>query len=214
MISTRYVSFDIGIKNLGYCVMSISDCNTLEIEDWNIINLSDEVQKGKVVQTIVAPLLQRLHDVFIAPFDGDGDGDGDGEILYHHILVENQPVNMNPTMKSIQMIVYTFFNHHKVFGSVGIGEVSMVNAAGKLGVGKLIPQEDKGPDVVDAEALPKGYKRTKKLGVAYASHLISCNSVIVPDVLLKGFLLSKKKDDLADSLIQAVAWASPKLFSR
>ena len=37
----KIISFDVGIKNMAYCVLSIEQGNQLIIEDWNILNLMD-----------------------------------------------------------------------------------------------------------------------------------------------------------------------------
>ena len=38
----KVLSFDVGIKNMAYCILHIDNSN-VEIVDWNIINLMDEV---------------------------------------------------------------------------------------------------------------------------------------------------------------------------
>ena len=38
----KVLSFDVGIKNMAYCILKIDNSN-VEIVDWNIINLMDEV---------------------------------------------------------------------------------------------------------------------------------------------------------------------------
>ena len=38
----KVLSFDVGIKNMAYCILQIDNSN-VEIVDWNIINLMDEV---------------------------------------------------------------------------------------------------------------------------------------------------------------------------
>ena len=35
----NYLSFDVGIKNLAYCIMEDCDKNICKIHNWNIINL-------------------------------------------------------------------------------------------------------------------------------------------------------------------------------
>ena len=37
IIMTRLISFDIGIRNLAYCIFDISQCSIL---DWNVIDIS------------------------------------------------------------------------------------------------------------------------------------------------------------------------------
>lgn len=37
----KIISFDVGIKNMAYCILSLDDTNQLIIEDWNILNLME-----------------------------------------------------------------------------------------------------------------------------------------------------------------------------
>ena len=37
----RVISFDVGIKNMAYCFLSVSG-DQFEIIDWNVLNLMDE----------------------------------------------------------------------------------------------------------------------------------------------------------------------------
>jgi hypothetical protein len=58
----RVISFDIGIKNMAYCIFDISPGNPITIHDWNVLNLLDdaptsplctcyiEVKKKKVLE--------------------------------------------------------------------------------------------------------------------------------------------------------------------
>jgi len=42
----KVLSFDVGIKNMAYCILQVDNSN-VEIIDWNIINLMDEVVEYK-----------------------------------------------------------------------------------------------------------------------------------------------------------------------
>ncbi len=42
------ISFDIGIKNLAYCIFSLKNASSLQILDWNVINLLDDSKKPVV----------------------------------------------------------------------------------------------------------------------------------------------------------------------
>jgi len=37
----KLISFDVGIKNMAYCILSIDSCNTLSIDDWGVLNMID-----------------------------------------------------------------------------------------------------------------------------------------------------------------------------
>ena len=111
-----------------------------------------------------------------------------------HVLIENQPALKNPVMKSIQMIIYTFFIIEGVMNeSSSIQNISMVNARNKLKVYK-------GPKI---ECNKKGkYAQNKYLSVEYTKKMIEKDN----DHFQQLFDQSKKKDDLADSYLQGIYW--------
>ena len=97
-------------------------------------------------------------------------------------------------MKSIQMIIYTFFILRGVMNEDStIQEVFMVNARNKLKVYK-------GPHVICPfnEDKKNKYKRNKFLSVKYTEKMIEEEDKQWNEI----FQLSKKKDDLADSYLQ------------
>jgi Mitochondrial resolvase Ydc2 / RNA splicing MRS1 len=45
--SMRLISYDVGIKNLAYCVLEYDDKNTLSILDWNVLSLLEQEAPDK-----------------------------------------------------------------------------------------------------------------------------------------------------------------------
>ena len=114
------------------------------------------------------------------------------------VLIENQPALKNPTMKSIQMIIYTFFILQGVMNeSSTIQEVFMVNARNKLKVYK-------GPFVICPynDDKKNKYKKNKYLSIQYTKNMIEEEEVTFQEL----FENSKKKDDLADAYLQGIYW--------
>jgi hypothetical protein len=111
-----------------------------------------------------------------------------------YVLIENQPALKNPTMKSIQMIVYTYFiieglmNDHS-----SIEGVHMVNARNKLKVYKGEP--------IECDKKNK-YAKNKFLSVEYTKLMILKDDEQFQEL----FQESKKKDDLADAYLQGIYW--------
>lgn len=107
------------------------------------------------------------------------------------VIIENQPVLKNPTMKSVQMILYTYFLIHGVAKNK-IKDISFVSARNKL---KIYD----GPPI---EVKIKGkYAKNKKLSIEYCKYMIGkLNQPKFVDLFLK----NKKKDDLADSFLQGI----------
>jgi hypothetical protein len=221
----KLLSFDVGIKNLSYCLLDDKE-NT--IEDWGIINISvdpvcehcmkgdkqcdktakfiiDEVklcsshiklkkykdQKSKKVKKVKNPILEIGKNI-VEKLDAKNNF-----LDVHVVLIENQPALKNPTMKTIQMILYSYFLINGVTNNLSpIETIEMINARNKL-------KAYKGP-IIECEIKDK-YKRTKYLGIKYCEWMILENENIKQEYrdLLEQ---SKKKDDLADAYLQGMFW--------
>ena len=221
----KLLSFDVGIKNLAYCLID-SEKNT--IEDWGILNISvdpvcDHIMKGltqcdksakfMVNQTKLCSSHQKLkcyrdksskkipktkNPVFeIGKQIIECLDEKPNFLETNVVLIENQPALKNPTMKSVQMMVYMYFMVKGVScDDSSMKDIQMINARNKLKAytGPPIPCEIK-----------DRYKKTKFLGIQYCSSMIQDNEFI-EDKYKKLFQESKKKDDLADAYLQGMYW--------
>jgi hypothetical protein len=215
----KILSFDVGIKNLSYCLL-----NDKVIEDWGILNIStDDVcehcsKDGKRCDKSVKYVCQGPFQVCSAhkklkqysdkkfkcvpkkknPMLDQGTKmveilkKKENFIEVDLVVIENQPALKNPTMKSIQMILYTYFLIEGVTNNnSSIESIELINARNKLKAytGPIVPC-----DIKDK------YKRTKFLGIQY------CLSMIIDqqDQWINLFTTSKKKDDLADAYLQGM----------
>ena len=105
-----------------------------------------------------------------------------------YILIENQPVLKNPVMKSVQMILYSFFLIKGIIKNT-VKEIKFISARNKLKVYD-------GPPI---EVKVKGkYAKRKRLSIEYCRYMINDDNVN-----LAFFNKHKKKDDLADCYLQA-----------
>ena len=213
----NYLSFDVGIKNLAYCELTPEK----KIIQWGIINLNEDpicdvhlnkkcekqstylikddcpqnyccsahskkFKKLKKLNTnydilkISQLCIQKLRDLNLTEIK--------------HVLIENQPALKNPTMKSIQMIIYTFLVVEGVMNENSLIEnIHMVNARNKLKVYT-------GPPI---ECNKKGkYAQNKFLSVEYTNYMIKGEVEEFKTL----FTNSKKKDDLADAYLQGIYW--------
>lgn len=109
------------------------------------------------------------------------------------ILFENQPVLKNPKMKSIQMILYSYFLHKKCINNAGIGNLKFYTARKKLEIKGL---------QLDVSGFNKTeYKDRKSLGK------IICKEILkkMEDYENLNKLEDKsKQDDLCDCFVQGV----------
>lgn len=153
------ISFDIGLKNLAYCVLD-KDFNILE---WKVISI-----QAKDIYTICDELLHQL-EIIRNNFS-----------MVDTVLIENQPCMKNPTMKSIQMMIFTYFKMYEK-------NVVLISACNKIKVKKNDNPKEK-----------LNYSQKKKKSIELTRLYIngSDNQAILDN--------EKKKDDLADCFLQAV----------
>lgn len=108
------------------------------------------------------------------------------------VLIENQPVMKAPTMKSIQMVIYTYFKVLEVHGEKKV-EIMLVSAARKNSYMK-----EKGYDVK-----AKTYKSNKDNSIQFVTDYLTCKGDTQSLDILHAH---KKKDDLCDALIQVFSY--------
>ena len=250
---TTIISWDIGIKNLAFCQLQLSEPDeegngSYDISDWNVIDLNcisvsppdifpflDTaflVRYGKMNKKDLIPYCQQMN----LPTDGNKNQiintiqdklhslgwkpptkkslkpslAAIGERLVaslqpytqmlqaQHVLIENQPSLKNPIMKSIQMLVFSYFLlKGKIESNPGMN-LHFISASNKLKIAKK--------SSLDFPTLTKTskskYTQTKNLGVLYCRFLLSLASQKHP--YHDFFEGHTKKDDLSDSFLQAV----------
>lgn len=195
----KAISFDIGIYNLAYCVLSwdfhdevdaVERSKNIKIEDWGILCLKNKEAKAKKSIDFIElahQLVAQLHDKFIG-------------CVFDYVFIENQPVQKNPTMKSLQMMVFTFFLSQRHLSQAPM-VVKLVSACNKL---KVIHGKEVCTDGV--KDLKSKYQQTKKISVLIAKHYMAS---ILPTndqntQMASVLTSSKKQDDLSDCFLQAV----------
>lgn len=216
----KILSFDIGVKNLAYCLIN---SDGYRIEDWGILNISidpvcEHILKGdkrcdKTGTKMIDGSLVCTSHCKLKKYEGmkmkkakkvDNYMLEQGKNIVNMmdkknnfldvdvVCIENQPALKNPTMKSIQMIIYSYFLIKGVSNSNSkIDKIEMINARNKL---KAYDGDNIECDIKDK------YKKTKFLGIKYCEKMIVDNE----EKYIKMFNESKKKDDLADGYLQGV----------
>ena len=123
-----------------------------------------------------------------------------------YIIIENQPVLKNPTMKSVQMLLYSYFilrgfcEREKTNSK--IKHINLFQAKQKLNAftekHENLSSEDR-TKILKIEKLKSKYSRTKQLSIIYCRHMIKEQRRWIGL-----FVRSKKKDDLADAYLTTV----------
>jgi len=212
----KYLSFDVGIKNLAFC--SLDD--NKKILDWGIINLdknpicqcglqkeccksstfivTDDNGETKYACTTHTKKYKKKkkmnndRDIFNLSKIMINELNLKEDFLNHEIIcIENQPALKNPTMKTVQMILYSYFMIEGTTKDTPVSEVHMINARNKLKVYK-------GPEV-ECKFTDK-YKKNKYLSVEYTKLMI----LEEDNKFIELFTTCKKKDDLADAYLQGI----------
>ena len=218
----KVLSLDIGINNLSYCILSYENEN-YDIQGWDILNVNPyeddnkeiasmnkqidkdnkkkikdegENQKLKKKKTKKKPTLNELSEKIIGTFDSKNEF-----LECNYVIIENQPCMKNPTMKSIQMIVYSYFYirgmYNKDYESRVLKDIVLISAGNKLKV------YDGPPIEINVKSR---YTKNKKLGIEHTKYLLKHH-----DEYLSFFDSHKKKDDLADAFLQGAYFIHKRL---
>jgi hypothetical protein len=199
----KIISFDIGINNLSYCIFDIIseysnnntsgtnvpsetlETKTLEtntpkqpytIADWNVLNINIDGVKKPTIHYLTRNIIKLFDELPLF-------------LECNKVVIENQPCMKNPVMKSIQMIVYSYFAIRGVTDNKTTSEIVLMSASNKTKVYDGPPIE---------LAVKSKYTRNKKLAILHTQYILK-------DVeKLEFFNTHKKKDDLADAYLQGL----------
>ena len=105
------------------------------------------------------------------------------------IVLENQPVLKNPTMKSIQIILYSYY----LIKKKGSYTINMISAKNKL---KFNISSEK---IIEIKKIKNKYMQNKKLAIEYCSFFLNKEIDLKWKTYFENF--PNKKDDLADSYL-------------
>jgi len=225
----KILSFDIGIKNLSYCLF---DSDTDEILDWDLINLCSDVEfycdrvlKNKKICNKKAKYYSE--DEYFCNRHKDSKSkeikkekkipkdyaidikkqlDERKELSdIDIVLIENQPVLKNPVMKTIQVIVFSYF----CFKITNNNNLDVLNVSARTK--EKLPTLDKEwvntsyykDYISQTENTKDKYKIRKIICKEYAKYLLDEK----PE--LQSFLMEhKKQDDLTDSFLMCVYYSN------
>ena len=188
-----FISFDIGIKNLALCISKKTDEN-LEIIDWRVITLADRKKDVNGLNNISEILFYELDNI-VGSLE-------ELKLSINYVLIENQPSNLNGIMKSIQLLIFSYFSLLKHWDKLNMN-VLLINASLKLQYHTFKPE----PLIkIDSQRTKKEQKRdkyrnNKNDGIEITKYYIKDN-----EILNNYFIKYKKKDDLADTLLQTVSY--------
>lgn len=119
------------------------------------------------------------------------------------VLLENQPVLKNPTMKSMQMFLYSYFLMRGIIQrpESPVQDVKCYMASNKTKLLAKLPIEEQERIKGELEGVKESYQINKKTSVAIVRYLLAQNE----SPKWRDFFEShSKKDDLADALLMTI----------
>lgn len=184
------LSFDVGIRHLSFCQISYSDnwnVNSCQVQKWEVLDLGpvSSVEQCSLVLT------QKLIELF--PLES---------LNIDTVLIERQPKSRSIIMVAVQMFLCSYFTLGQVKGSVG--QVRFISAQRKLAM-NACPEVVKAKSLEDSKKSAKvSYAANKKYAIMTARHYLE--HVIRDFANLVLLDMYPKKDDLSDSLLQALSY--------
>lgn len=218
------VSFDVGIKNLAYSIIKLnSETEVIDadgvndvshnyqiikrtsLQEWHKVDLESNKYNLEritnnlleVLDTIAYQQIENIHNEKV------------------HVVIENQPALKSPTMKSIQIVIYSYFNTIAKYNSLDLC-TKLISAKSKLKYIETFPdytiymnalheQAQLEGSMKQMKRIPKqkqGYAKNKDDSVQFTRWLFEN---VTLDVKHKDELEQlKKKDDVCDSYLQGM----------
>ena len=176
-LNMKVISFDIGIKNMAYCIASFKD--NLEIIKLHKIDLN--IHNKANTQTIIDNIIEFLDNIFLNELMMNND-----ESL--KVLIECQ---MTSKMRCIQTTMNMYFKMISKFEGLNIETINL-SAKHKLDLTKKYPNFSNTTD-------KSNYRNNKINAVSFANYLL--NFKYFNNDILEIIKNEKKKDDLCDALL-------------
>ena len=195
----KKITYETDNSMIGYCTIHSNKIIKNNEKGKNIINLKKIVKKNKSLEK--KNEMDRISKILIYELDKR-------EFLLKSniVLIENQPALKNPKMKSIQMIIYTYFLIRGIIDKKDkmdiIDKIQFLLASNKLKVEFDSEIKNKIIQEINNKTKDK-YKRHKELAKKYCLYYLE-NNIENKLEWVNFFNSHKKKDDLADTFLMNI----------
>ena len=189
---TTVLSFDCGVNNLAWCLYDVTNDVIL---DWQVKSLQKNIKRDLLCEHVISKLdewgFNTIADLLPMSYERNA---------YLHVVIENQPYR-NAACKIIEVTLQSYFvMRGKMNDGYGINvkNVCTISPRDKL-------QGHAGGARKPFKKGAKGYKLRKERGIDVVDALPCLDKSTRWKEYFDGL---KKQDDAADSLLQALAYAS------
>lgn len=184
-MTKQIISFDIGIKNMAYCIMQVNDDKTIFFKHLEVVNLN----AGKNIQDIIDSTIEFLDEII----NNQTKIDTNIPLI---ILIESQ---MTSIMRCIQTTINTYFKVIEKYEGMQI-ITKYLSAKHKL---NLLNNYKDNYIAIPAKKEPTNkYKKNKLDSINFAKWLLETK--YRNDNFLNYYNNIKKKDDVSDAFLMCV----------
>lgn len=182
-MSKQIISFDIGIKNMAYCIMQVNDDKTIFFKHLEVVNLN----AGKNIQDIIDSTIEFLDEIINNQTKIDTN-------IPLVILIESQ---MTSIMRCIQTTINTYFKVIEKYEGMQI-TTKYLSAKHKL---SLLNNYNYIPIEPEKKPINK-YKKNKLDSINFTKWLLE--NKYKNDIFLNYYNNIKKKDDVSDAFLMCI----------
>ena len=184
------LSWDVGIYNLAYCIMKkVKDISnntySVKILKWGLVPICDRQSLKKDKMGVFEGIPNVLDS--IEEFKN-----------ISNVLIENQPSLKNPTMKTIQVMLYSYFVFQKYKSNLLYGKESPIKNIEFISAQNKLKVYD-GPTIECK--LKSAYSKRKFFAKKHSEYFLEKYGEKDNTDFFKK---NKKKDDLADAYLQGL----------
>ena len=120
------------------------------------------------------------------------------------IYIENQPSFKNPVMKTISIVIFTYFSIKKLVNPNIIYSINFISASAKTN-NLFITKLNKLMDLKSSINIFKNYDKRKSFAIDITNQIIKLLDYSINNITaISKYIICKKKDDYADTLIYVI----------
>jgi hypothetical protein len=186
----RFLSFDVGTKNLAQCDLDLSDSEAFTVKSWTVETCVDKsVNVNKTALHDLAPMFSNYVQKNIKKWLYSAEGPKP----YEHVFIENQPMGGRGSARNLKTKVLSHILQCAILDQRPELKVTFVHPGLKL------------KDMVRTEGRST-YRENKLYAIAKTAELVVSDKCSNKEDCKTAYLDKKntKKDDLADAFLQGL----------